>query len=153
MAMQKEYRVQWVNAGYESRMGSAEVVQPPGSGLLRAYYLTSAEFAISNIALGRIKVSRFSDLNDPFELLALRSSHRSVRNFGRILRDQYDRSTGLLCFSKNWISPTLWSHYGTKHRGICLGFDIARNALLDVIYADDRSSRASSGQIRTARSF
>ncbi|WP_156937857.1 DUF2971 domain-containing protein [Mesorhizobium sp. LNHC221B00] len=136
--MHKEFRAQWVAAGYDRHMGSAEVVQPPRDGLLRAYYLTTAEYAISNIALGRIKVSRFSDLNDPFELLALRSSDPHVRSFGRILREQYDQSTGLLCFSKNWISPTLWSHYAAKHRGICLGFDIDRNTLLDVIYADDR---------------
>ncbi|WP_376702510.1 DUF2971 domain-containing protein [Mesorhizobium sp. ISC25] len=136
--MHKEFRAQWTDAGYDSHMGSAEVVQPPPAGRLRAYYLTSAEYAISNIALGRIKVSRFSDLNDPFELLALRGSDRHVRDFGRILREQYDQSTGLICFSKNWISPTLWSHYAAKHRGICLGFDIDRNTLLDVIYADDR---------------
>ena len=37
---------------------------------MRVYYLTSAEYAISNLALKRIKVSRYQDLNDPFELLA-----------------------------------------------------------------------------------
>lgn len=32
----------------------------------------------------------------------------------------------------------MWSHYGANHRGICLGFDIDRTMLLDVIYADER---------------
>ncbi|MBZ9851234.1 DUF2971 domain-containing protein [Mesorhizobium sp. CA14] len=136
--MHKEYRAEWVAAGYDQRMGSAEVVRPPGNDFVRAYYLTSAEYAISNIALGRIKVSRFSDLNDPFELLALRGSKRHVRDFGRLLRDEYDKSTGLLCFSKNWISPPLWSHYALRHRGICLGFDISRATLADVVYAEER---------------
>lgn len=136
--MQKEYRARWVTAGYDRHMGSAEVVTPPSPDLLRAYYLTSSEFAISNIALGRLKVSRFSDLNDPFELLALRNSDPQVRSFTRSLREQYDQSTGLLCFSKNWISPTLWSHYAAKHRGVCLGFNVDRNTLLNVDYADER---------------
>ncbi|MBZ9673798.1 DUF2971 domain-containing protein [Mesorhizobium sp. ES1-3] len=136
--MHTEYRSEWVAAGYDRHMGSAEVVQPPGSDFVRAYYLTSAEYAISNIALGRIKVSRFSDLNDPFELLALRGNERDVRDFSRLLRKEYDKSTGLLCFSKNWISPPLWSHYASRHRGICLGFDISRAALADVVYAEER---------------
>jgi len=136
--MHTEYRAEWVAAGYDRHMGSAEVVRPPGRDVLRAYYLTSAEYAISNIALGRIKVSRFSDLNDPFELLALRVSERQVRDFGRLLREEYDKSTGLICFSKNWISPPLWSHYASRHRGICLGFNIDRAALADVAYAEER---------------
>ncbi|WP_292396001.1 DUF2971 domain-containing protein [Mesorhizobium sp.] len=138
MPEHKEFRAQWVAAGYDSHMGSAVVVQPPGPDSLRAYYFTSAEYAISNIALGRIKVSRFSNLNDPFELLALKSSKFHVRNIGRLLREEYDKSTGLICFSKNWISPPMWSHYAATHRGICLGFDLKRAAALDVIYEDNR---------------
>ncbi|PBB83563.1 hypothetical protein CK216_27790 [Mesorhizobium sp. WSM3876] len=136
--MRPEYRAEWAALGYDRHMGSAEVVRPPESNLLRAYYLTSAEYAISNIALGRIKVSRFSDLNDPFELLALKGNQAHVRNFGRLLRDEYDRTTGLICFSTNWISPPLWSHYAAKHHGICLGFDIPRRSLSEVVYEEDR---------------
>ncbi|ESY92311.1 hypothetical protein X741_21645 [Mesorhizobium sp. LNHC229A00] len=32
----------------------------------------------------------------------------------------------------------MWSHYGSTHRGICLGFNLNRSAVLEVIYADDR---------------
>ena len=45
------------------------------------YYFTGALFALSNLALRRIKVSRFEDLNDPFELLGVdlaNSKHRAV---------------------------------------------------------------------------
>lgn len=72
--MHKSYRAQWLKAGYVSNMGSAEVVQPPSASRLRAYYLTTAEFSISTIALGQIKVPRFLDLGDPFELLALKEA-------------------------------------------------------------------------------
>jgi len=32
---------------------------------MRVYYLTGAQFAISKLALRRIKIARFKDLNDP----------------------------------------------------------------------------------------
>ncbi|TIV19492.1 MAG: DUF2971 domain-containing protein [Mesorhizobium sp.] len=138
MPMNKEFRAEWTALGYSEHMGSAEVVRPPESNVRRVYYLTFTEYAISNIALGRIKVSRFSDLNDPFELLALRGNDAQVRNFGRLLRDEYDRTTGLICFSTNWISPPLWSHYASRHHGICLGFDIPRANLAEVVYQESR---------------
>jgi len=47
---------------------------------MRAYHLLSSEHALSDIALQRIKIATFSDLNDPFELLALSLGLESVRN-------------------------------------------------------------------------
>lgn len=140
MPLHKEYRRLWETEGYDPRMGSAGVVHPPGLQKLRVYYFTSAEYAISNIALGRVKVSRFSELNDPFELLALKSSRSSVRNISKLLRDEYDKTSGLISFSKDWISPPMWSHYGSTHRGICLGFNLQRKSVLDVIYENERVS-------------
>ena len=45
---------------------------------------------------------------------------------------------GLLCFSKSWSNPLLWSHYGNKHNGICLGFDIPEKKFVNVTYQIDR---------------
>jgi hypothetical protein len=39
------------------------------------------------------------------------------------MKEQFGRRLGLLCFSRNWKNPVLWSHYAEKHTGICLGFD------------------------------
>lgn len=41
--------------------------------------MTSSEFALSDITLGRIKIARFGDLNDPFELLAAKLSEKQFR--------------------------------------------------------------------------
>lgn len=138
MPLHKEYRQLWKRAGYTDGAGSAAVVKPPPAGKFRAYYFTSAEYAISNIALGRLKVSRFSDLNDPFELLALKSNRSKARDLSQVLREKYDKESGLICFCKDWMSPPMWSHYAATHRGICLGFDLSRSAVLNVVYEDDR---------------
>ncbi len=133
------YRSEWVAAGYKSDMGSAIACRPPkGRDVRRVYHLTSAEYAISNIALGRLKVSRFSDLNDPFELLGLNFREKTTRNVVRDFKDAYDARTGLLCFSGDWAEPVLWSHYAAKHWGICLGFNVPSNVLQKVQYEDGR---------------
>lgn len=136
--MRKELRDQWENSGYSREMGSAAVVPPPAPEFIRVYHLTSAEFAINNIGLRRLKVARFFDLNDPFELLALNFHGRRTRKIVRDFKTTYDSNTGLLCFSADWTNPVLWSHYGVKHRGICLGFDLERTRAQKVHYEPGR---------------
>jgi hypothetical protein len=110
MPMRKEFREQWVQAGYDRRTGSAEVVPPPSAEFLRVYHLTSAEYAISDLSLSRLKVARFGELNDPFELLATNLNDRRTRAAARQFKDNYNAAKGILCFSENWINPVLWSH-------------------------------------------
>lgn len=105
---------------------------------IRVFHFTSAEFAINDIALSRLKVARFSDVNDPFELLGLNFRERHVRNIIRGFKDLRNSDTGLLSFSQNWTNPVLWSHYAAKHRGICLGFDLKRGMYQQVEYLDKR---------------
>lgn len=120
-------------------MGSAIACLPPsGTDIIRVYHLTSAEFAISNIALGRLKVARFMDLNDPFELLGLHLRERTYREAMSSFKGYYNTHNGLLCFSGDWAEPVMWSHYGMKHRGICLGFNVPRTKLEKVLYEDSR---------------
>ena len=101
---------------------------------MRVYYLTSAQYALSNVALQRIKISRFSDLNDPFELLAVDLSDKQHRAAFRRTKEQLNEDRGLICFSKSWSNPLLWGHYAERHTGICLGFDIPDTLLAPVIY-------------------
>ena len=131
-------REQWTAAGYRSDYGSAAVVPPPPPAFIRAYHLTDAPFAISSIALCRLKVARFSDLNDPFELMAVNFRERRTRQIVRNFKNAYDSHTGLLCFSADWKNPVLWSHYGAKHRGVCLGFNVRREVVQHVRYEDER---------------
>ena len=101
---------------------------------MRVYYLTSTQYALSNIALRRLKVARFNDLNDPFELLAVDVASRDLRIGIRAKKEQINSNEGLLCFSKKWRNPLLWSHYADKHKGIALGFDIPDDNTISVNY-------------------
>ena len=108
----------------------------PPDGFKRVYYLTPTQFAISNVALQRIKVARFSDLNDPFELLGVDRSNVKNRHALRKKTMKINDETGLLCFSKSWSNPVLWGHYAERHTGICMGFDVAEDHLHEVIYEE-----------------
>lgn len=105
---------------------------------MRVYHLCHAKHAISNISQKRLKLSRFHDLNDPFELLAGDLSDTSLRAATVKFKNDFDRNRGILCFSRNWKNPVLWSHYADKHRGICLGFDLDDFYAQEVKYCDNR---------------
>ncbi len=102
---------------------------------MRVYYLTGAAFALSNLALRRLKVARFSDLNDPFELLAVDLANKDHRRAFRVSKDQINADKGLICFSESWDNPLLWGHYADKHMGIALGFEVPQRSVPSVIYA------------------
>ena len=102
---------------------------------MRVYYLTGANYGLSNLALQRVKVSRFHDLNDPFELVGVNLAEKGVRKAFREMKENLDGEKGLICFSKSWKNPLLWGHYAEKHTGIALGFDVPDERLSPVIYA------------------
>jgi len=101
---------------------------------MRVYNLTAAQYALSNIALRRLKVARYDQLNDPFELLAVDVASRDLRVGILAKKTQVHLQEGLICFSRSWKNPLLWSHYAEKHAGIGLGFDIPDNLLVPVNY-------------------
>jgi hypothetical protein len=103
---------------------------------MRVYNLTSGKWALDNLLNLRIKISTIEDLNDPFELQGLQLSNKEYRIAFKRMRQQLHHNRGILCFSKSWENPVLWSHYGDKHRGICLGFDVPDGLLEPIRYVE-----------------
>ena len=101
---------------------------------MRVYHFLSEAGAIDDLRNRRIKISRIADMNDPFELLAIELSNKEVRRAFLKKRGQIDAKYGVICFSRAWSNPVLWSHYAEKHRGVCLGFDIADDLVIHVKY-------------------
>ena len=62
-----------------------------------------------------------------------------------VIEDIYNNDNfGTACFSKEWKSILMWSHYSDNHKGYCLGFDEARMRISglfgkggDVVYTSD----------------
>jgi len=116
---------------------------------MRAYHLMSERWGLEAIRRKRLKAARFSDLNDPFELLAADLTDRHQRSAFRRWKDEINERYGVLCFSANWRSSLLWSHYGDKHHGLCLGFDLPDEKVVRVRYQRSRMT-VSAGSLEEA---
>lgn len=102
------------------------------------YYFTSAQHAVDNIKKRRVKVSFLDDLNDPFELIASPLDTPDRRKLAKNWKAYMNSISRVLCFSRSWDNPVLWSHYAERHRGICLGFKVPDHMPLAVSYERDR---------------
>jgi hypothetical protein len=105
---------------------------------VRAYHLLSSHYALDNLRRRRLKIARLDDLNDPFDLWALAQPDRVLRMALRHHRKQFSRRFGMVCFSLSWQNPLLWSHYGDRHRGMALGFDLNPAKCKEVKYVAER---------------
>jgi Protein of unknown function (DUF2971) len=91
---------------------------------MRAYKFLDEKYGLTSLQQRRLKQSRVSDLNDPFELLPYDVTNLIYRKTFHQTRIDVNRARGLLCFSGDWKNPVIWAHYSDKHRGLCLGFEI-----------------------------
>ncbi|MCP4098109.1 MAG: DUF2971 domain-containing protein [Planctomycetaceae bacterium] len=104
----------------------------------RLFHFCPPSHVLENINNNQLKVSRFSDCNDPFELAAFSLKNKNVRTRHKKWLADTDKKHGLICFCRNWRNPVLWSHYADNHRGLCLGFDVSPEKYVDVRYASER---------------
>ncbi len=132
-----DYEKEWRAAGHPDG-GSAEFLPPPPPGVKRVYHFTSACHGIGSVKDRRLKIARFSDTNDPFELMGLVLREETVRQAVKDFKKERNNDTGMLCFSTNWTNPLLWSHYAEKHAGVCLGFDLKEEIVRPVCYEENR---------------
>lgn len=106
---------------------------------MRLYHLTSLETAVQYILPEkRMRLGRFSRLNDPFELMSFNFGGADERYIFKMLRDHWEKSLGVICFGKHWTSPVMWAHYAKSHTGICLGFDIPDDRPKKMVYEQER---------------
>lgn len=105
---------------------------------MKLYHFTKCIYALDAIRNQHIHISRFSDLNDPFELYAAEMTDRVVRDGFKRFKRYFDDRFGLICLSKRWKSPLLWSHYADKHRGVALEFEVSDEKAVFVTYSPHR---------------
>lgn len=105
---------------------------------MKVYHFLPSQFALEDLRKRRVKISRLNELNDPFELVAADNSGKEQRTIWENWRKAQVQKWGLVCFSKTWRNPLLWSHYADRHRGMCLGFEIPDKHLIQVTYTKKR---------------
>ena len=105
-----------------------------------AYHFLEKKWALEDIRRRRLRISNLEFLNDPFEFMSFALTDHSMRRRVNETKRALAKSFGLVCFSKRWSNPVLWSHYAERHAGICLGFDIPSETLKEITYVVKRTT-------------
>jgi hypothetical protein len=107
---------------------------------MRVYYMTSTKWAEVILKERRLKLARFGELNDPFELSLIDNRPRATRTVVGLVTGHFHNTIGVICFGAKWASPVMWAHYADKHFGIALGFDVSDHLLTKMQYTDTKIS-------------
>jgi len=106
---------------------------------MRVYHFIAEKWAKEALKQKRLKVSNINTLNDPFEFhVGFSKPNRKIINTFRVWKKEISKEFGILCFSKNWHNPLLWSHYAEKHTGFALGFEIQEDKATKITYSKSR---------------
>jgi hypothetical protein len=105
---------------------------------MRAYKFYSKRWGLEALYRRRLKITTADELNDPFEFGAVSSQIPRIRQAFSNWKKEMFSDKGLICFSKGWKNPVIWSHYAQSHTGIALGFDLHEKIALDVQYVRKR---------------
>ena len=106
---------------------------------MRVFHFLNEQYALESLRRRRLKIATLNELNDPFEFFGVNLGNEELRRAFRVMKDKMALTRGLLCFSRNWHNPVLWSHYAARHTGLCLGFDVPDHHLGPVSYSRKRS--------------
>src|SRR5438046_1893748 len=105
---------------------------------MRIHKFLNKRYALKSMRERRLKISRLSELNDPFEMLPFDLSSRVARLSLAMTLREFDERKGLMCFSRTWTNPVIWAHYADQHRGLCLGFDVPDALIKEISYTKTR---------------
>jgi Protein of unknown function (DUF2971) len=89
----------------------------------RVYHYLSADWAIEDLTLRRMKLSILNQVNDQRELRAYSIKTYGVEGIDRFVKWAIERFC-VLCFAPSGKDELMWQQYGDAHKGICLGLDV-----------------------------
>jgi hypothetical protein len=85
------------------------------------YHFMESRFVLDSIGRNRIKLSTVNSLNDPYEMMPdlpdCSGQRPPICHVREKMRDNL-KNTGMFCMTATVNSPSLWAHYGDKHKGV-----------------------------------
>ena len=105
---------------------------------MRLYRFLNAKYGMRAIEERQLRISRLLELNDEFEFIGLALKDKADRFELRKMRSHLHKRNGIICMSKNWSHPLLWSHYTDSYRGMALGFEVKSVAFKKIEYVHKR---------------
>jgi Protein of unknown function (DUF2971) len=105
---------------------------------MRLYYFTNERHGLEAIRDQRLKIAIINYLNDPFEFQSIATNDENEQEKFTKFLNQMSYEVGIICMSKSWQHPLMWSHYAEKHKGICLGFEVDEGNVFKIDYRAER---------------
>lgn len=121
---------------------------------MTVYHFINEKFGREDLKNKHLKISRITELIDPFELLPVNLSDPYWRRAMEDTKEELSKDRGILCFCKDWNNPVQWAHYAERFRGLCFGFDIdnidntGEPLLMKVNYVEKRLLPPSKGEFK-----
>lgn len=109
---------------------------------MRLYHFTKLTYGLSSIRDKQLKIARFDELNDPFDILSISVDTSAGRSAQRNLREQLAKRGGMLCMSTSWNETLMWAHYADAYKGVCLAFDVDEMQWMEVLYEEKKRTVA-----------
>ena len=103
---------------------------------MRLYHYLEAKWALDDIRRRRLKLSKIDDMNDPYEWKCVRALDEPSQWALEKTEIEIVEIYSVQCYSRSWNNVLMWSHYGDRHKGICLGFDIPDDLTREVQYLE-----------------
>jgi hypothetical protein len=76
---------------------------------MRIYYVTSTKWGEVILRERRLKLARFGELNDLFELSLIDNRPHQTRGVVKLIADHFQNTIGVICFGATWASPVMWA--------------------------------------------
>lgn len=108
------------------------------------YHFIEKKYVLSSIINNKLKLSTATTLNDPYEMMPELQDSIGIPAPICFVREKMRdilKNTGLLCMTDAVNAPSLWAHYGDKHKGVALEFLFSKEqmtGLFKVDYSDTR---------------
>jgi|688.fasta_scaffold457322_2 hypothetical protein len=102
------------------------------------YKYIPAEYGMRSIKSNNFKLTTVMEANDPYEFKSIKNLEGGITDL--ICHPSFSDNYLIACFSRNFKSPVMWSHYAENHTGFVLGYECLNNKkLIKVKYVDKLS--------------
>jgi hypothetical protein len=97
------------------------------------YKFYKFDYGVQALLSDKIKLTTLEEINDPYELKGVKIGKGGIADLYK--PHELFSDTLFACFSRDYSSPIMWSHYADIHKGMVVGYEyIGNKKVIEVKY-------------------